>query len=432
MGCKVLDFLPLTNKPDLEVLSSGLKKIKEENETRVSLSREDLNKLFIEKCVEPIKIGFTEKRADAKIIDIISEEIISYLVSGSGAYNAFTGEKFSFTDKYRHHYPDSVLYDAFDKTMDRINFKDINEESSMANDSRYNLIMNNLPRANMEDVRELAKNLHMVIIPIEFSHPKVLFGNDQKLLDMFNMFNNNSEDDLYVMCPVNFYNHYRHLISKSEKDMFIPEKFQSAFDALEMTRGTLSFILDKIDENSNEIVMLNKRIENLANRVDILENIEKERREEQLRKEMEFKYKSLDPMIINIPRGTSVNEWDGETKIHMLWGEDLPDILTENNKLKVFKENKNAYPEKVYDYIAKSDVFKKPAIRFTGTERLINSFYKDKHAEIIIDHYKNYINMTGGSIHHDMSTSVLRAAVVMALKTIRERVNLDMERIRLF
>lgn len=428
MGCLVLDLLPLTNKPDLKVVEAGLKKIHEEK-SKITLSKKDLTNIFVEKCIVDAPNSFIEHRENYNKIIKLSDEMLSYISNERDSSNSpimRDSLMWSFLDNWNYPYTVSQTVEAYNITISRLTFDSVKLENTMMNDSRYNLIMNNLPRANMSDVRELAKKLDMVIIPVEFSHPKVLFGEDRKLSDMFNMFNNNTEDDLYVMCPVNFYNHYRHLISKSEKEMFIPERFQSAFDALEMTRGTLSFILDKIDENSNEIVMINKRIDNLANRVDILENIERERREEQKRREMEFKYRNLDPMIINIPKDTNVNEYDRETKIHMLWGADLPDILLENKNLEVFKDNKYAYPEKIYDFIAKSDVFNMPQVRFKSAEDLVNRFYKNKSIEDVCYMYASYCDAIGSSYHSERGQIDI-AAIQHSLKLIKERVHSDIK-----
>lgn len=428
MGCLVLDLLPLTNKPDLKVVEAGLKKIHEEK-SKITLSKKDLTNIFVEKCIVDAPNSFIERRENYNKIIKLSDEMLSYISNERDSSNSpimRDSLMWSFLDNWNYPYTVSQTVEAYNITISRLTFDSVKLENTMMNDSRYNLIMNNLPRANMSDVRELAKKLDMVIIPVEFSHPKVLFGEDRKLSDMFNMFNNNTEDDLYVMCPVNFYNHYRHLISKSEKEMFIPERFQSAFDALEMTRETLSFILDKIDENSNEIVMLNKRIDDLANRVDILENIERERREEQKRREMEFKYRNLDPMIINIPKDANVNEYDGETKIHMLWGADLPDILLENKNLEVFKDNKYAYPEKIYDFIAKSDVFNMPQVRFKSAEDLVNRFYKNKSIEDVCYMYASYCDAIGSSYHSERGQIDI-AAIQHSLKLIKERVHSDIK-----
>jgi hypothetical protein len=213
------------------------------------------------------------------------------------------------------------------------------------NDGRYELLKYNLPLANLSDIRNLAEKLKMVIIPVEHSNKTIMFGGDLKLSAMYDIVSVNN-DNLYMMCPIDYYNSYCHIKNPDKSLLYIPEEFKAQFETFNSMLPILSHLLLKVDEHDESISKLNMDVKALSHRVDILENISKERREEEVRKSnvMQFQYKDLDPMLFTI-------EGLNECRIHMLWGADLPDILLENKNLKVFKENSKMYPNQFFEYV---------------------------------------------------------------------------------
>ena len=260
-------------------------------------------------------------------------------------------------------------------------------------DERYNILMDNLPRASVHDIRILANKLHMVVIPVEFSHPDIMFGDNEKLRKMFNLYSSNGEN-MYMMCPINYYSNIRHIqhnrvAGDTKKDMYIPDRFLHIFESIDITMSTMELMFDKIDNLEDKMKSLDNKFDQLARRVKIIEDEVFTKRETtdmggSIQREAKpvFKYQSLDPMLISIPKGENINEFDGETPIYMLWGDDLPDILLENKNLEVFKENAMSYPEQVYDWIYedRKDTFSSEKFNII-TDRL-KSYKLDTNLEI--------------------------------------------------
>lgn len=288
------------------------------------------------------------------------------------------------------HYSYIIDSSAIEKYFDTLKIPEAAQAKDVL-DYRGQTLLMNLPLAKTQAIRALAEELSMIIMPVEFTHPKIMFGEDKELNVMYNYYSNVVEEDLYIMCPINYYNHYRHIASKSEKELFAPTRFQNIFETLEITRTTLSFMIDKIDENSREVAMMDNKINALAdkvnlleNRVDIVENIQREQREQQLKAaqsnssiEDTFRYQNIDPMLISIPRGKNINSYDGSSSIYMVWGEDLPDIVVANKNLKVYKENKMCNPNQAFKYVFRDKLEVAPIVRLKYTEDFINNIKKE-------------------------------------------------------
>jgi len=309
MGCKVLDFLPLRQNYKEIVVNY----VKENYDFFNDIGNENYKNIYNELFNKEIPnniYGTTDK-----IFDVFSK-------NNMNCYRGF--KEFA-----------KFIEDCIVPTTQKYN------------DGRYELLKRNLPLANFQDVKQLAENLKMVIIPVEYSDKKIMFGDDLKLSAMYDIVKSNNEN-LYMMCPIDFYNSYCHIRDYSKNSnrlMIYPDEFKAQFENFNSMLPIFSHLINKVEEHDESIQALNFKVSDLSHRVDILENISKERREEEVRKlnEINFTYKDLDPMIFSL---------EGEDcRIHMMWGKDLPDILLENSKLKVFKENSKLYPNQFFEFV---------------------------------------------------------------------------------
>lgn len=298
MGCKILDLLPIRQEKNKIIINQNNQK------------KENYDFLGDEKYKEIYKDIFHTKEA---------------------IFNIFRKNKL-------HVYED---FSEFCKFIE----DGIVPSTKKYNDGRYDLLKYNLPIANLSDIRNLAEKLKMMIIPVEHSNKTIMFGDDLKLSAMYDIVKSNNEN-LYMMCPIDYYNSYCHIKNPDKPILYIPEEFKTQFEAFDSMLPILSHLLAKVDEHDESINKLNMDVKTLSNRVDILENISREKRAEEIRRSnvAQFQYKNLDPVIFTI-------EGLDECKIHMLWGQDLPDILLENKNLKVFKENSKMYPNQFFEFI---------------------------------------------------------------------------------
>jgi hypothetical protein len=341
-----------------------------------------------------------------KILDLlpIRQEVKNVIIAEKENYDFLGDEKYKEIYKDIFHTKEDT-FDIFSKHKINI-YKNHSEfcrfienaivpSTQKYNDGRYKLLKHNLPLANLSDIRNLAESLKMVIIPVEHSNKTIMFGNDLKLSAMYDIVSANN-DNLYMVCPIDYYNSYCHIKNPDKPLLYIPEEFKAQFETFNSMLPILSHLLLKVDEHDESINKLNMDVKALCHRVDILENISKERREEEVRKSniIQFQYKDLDPMIFTI---------DGlnECRIHMLWGADLPDILLENKNLKVFKENSKLYPNQFFEYVYPnldyvdknleiSDKIAKFKVRFQ--DNFINEFRKGYWDYHVIDKIFDFEN----------------------------------------
>ena len=397
-GVKILDVLPLTKQSYITNINDRLSKVKKLKMTDSDITSRKNNEgnTVWESSADRMQFIF-DQLLDRDKLNALPEKIAKRVRT---LHNRMTNPKFSFNydiekpttqfEDYRvHEVSEHLQRIAFNEShsfLSREMYRDIDklEASIKAEvifayfsclrvpekiinplDERYNILMDNLPKANVHDIRILANKLHMVIIPVEFSHPDIMFGDNEKLRKMYNLYSSNN-DNMYMMCPINYYSNIRHIqhnrVSGDEKkDMYIPDRFLHIFESIDITMSTMELMFDKIENLEDKMKALDGKFDQLARRVKIIEDeVFTKRQTTDMGGSIQrdttpvFKYQSLDPMLISIPKGENINDFDGETSIYMLWGDDLPDILLENKNLEVFKENVMSYPEKVYDWIYES------------------------------------------------------------------------------
>ena len=152
-------------------------------------------------------------------------------------------------------------------------------------------ILNTLDKVKLSEYRKLADKFSMVITPIEYTEVEKLFQfheTPEKMVKALNFFkflleeDDSSNYDLYLVCPVDYYNVWEQIKSEKDSPIYYPEQLEDKFEMLEMLIPTQKnlYLASKINEKNiqnlagtmeKNIGVLNTGIQKISNKMDKFE-----------------------------------------------------------------------------------------------------------------------------------------------------------------
>lgn len=180
--------------------------------------------------------------------------------------------------------------------------------------------------SNLQNMRDVANKTNMLFCPLEYFDMDSAFKDEMFILDnkyevkdsvtnFINYFSNSA--DIYAMCPLQFYDIQRHLKSRSNKEIYSPNKYEQVF----LTINTLMPILRQTENRLSNLEGMQQQLINAQSRSIMLE----------------------DPLLFAIPRGTLLQD-NQNAIIGTCWGKDIDVSILESMNLKIFNNqssNKN-------------------------------------------------------------------------------------------
>lgn len=215
--------------------------------------------------------------------------------------------------------------------------------------------------SELADIRAVASQANMMCCPIEYFDmdsalkPEMfgLFDSKQDVVNSILNFQKYFEEkaNIYVLCPIQFYDANKHVKSKIDKDIFAP-KYEQAFFAINALVPTLR---------------------NIDARLTNLETMQK-----QLQKMAERQIRLDDPMIFAIPRNTSIFD-NAKALLGTCWGKDISNDVLQSLNLQNLGHKINELIIKSYMRLNVSAVYNQKQIELENlnkryaTNELINT-----------------------------------------------------------
>jgi len=325
--------------------------------------------------------------------------------------------------------------------------------------------LNQLPKVKISEYRTLANIFNMVIIPIEYTEIYKLFDleiNSLELKSNFNYFKKLINSDtttnyqLYILCPINYYNVWEQIKSNIIKEIYYPEYFDNIFQTLDLlipTQKNLYLATKTNNENIKlmaqtfnvNIETLNNKINNISDKLNKLENdFLKEKQKNRLiqmnlqdningleniiikqQKEIEYLYCRLDPILFAIPENTNINSDNVNSIVGLYWGKDIDEIIFELKGVKInhndlgniysinnISKNKingdtNIKENKIDNKIDNDKIFKYNANIFFAIRNILQKIIENKSKWIDRDFYGDIVHTYTSDIYDNYKLKII-------------------------
>lgn len=144
-----------------------------------------------------------------------------------------------------------------------------------------------LPIVKLEKIREIAKSLSMIILPLEYieinevlktqPNSAELIKKKDSFIKMFKEYDTR-EYDFYVLCPVQYYSNWQHTISGIDKEIYYTDVFDQLFQSIDLmlpTGRNLYLMSQQNQENTDSLIvsmnantdLMNQQLQKFANRI---------------------------------------------------------------------------------------------------------------------------------------------------------------------
>jgi len=213
------------------------------------------------------------------------------------------------------------------------------------------------PRASLSDLRSMADQLGMVIMPYVALDPRSLDTADYQTRDSINRLSREAKKldlDIYVVAPLALYSILNHVEAKDSSHlMFYSARHESVLSSLAIQLPMFQALRTSVANLDSRVAGLeaahqqvSTQIKSMQLQLDRLQDkVDKELRQqalaiESLRVKVEaleaIAFRAIDPLMFVVPRNTDLNS-DSLALIGPAWGPDLPDILVQLSGMKVIK-----------------------------------------------------------------------------------------------
>lgn len=218
-------------------------------------------------------------------------------------------------------------------------------------------------RTSIDNVKEIANKLGLLIIPLTYSNGNILdkdkieietragYTRNYTGREICNKFLNKcKEENLrgWLVCPISYYNIEAHA-NDTTFNFFVPDAVSQSFNAVKLIMPMLIAMSKQIEQVVGDVKQLQsqlnvlkdqlreqqKQIDNLQLEIN---NMQKRQAQEEARRNEEFKalverqqaisWAAFDPMLIAVPESvTDINTYEGRCFIGPAWGPEIDAVL---------------------------------------------------------------------------------------------------------